>query len=105
MTAIFPNHISGNTFLGIQFEILVNSVALDLTNASIKMVLTTPYSKTANEFSTEGNNIAITDAVNGKFEFSEQIVTLTPNTYTYGITLTLGNGNVFTYITGSWTIL
>jgi hypothetical protein len=103
----FPNHIKGDTFNGVEFTLEVNSVAVDLTNASILMYLKkqkAPCDVVAS-FSTDTTKITITDAVNGVFQFNNQIIDVPAATYDYDIQITLNNGNVKTYIKGTWTIL
>ena len=101
----FPDHIKGDTFSGVQFEVLVNAIALDLTDADITMQIRENYS-TANkiEFSTDNGKLEITDAVAGKFTFKEQIIDVAPKKYVYNIQILLPNGKKHTYIKGVWVI-
>jgi hypothetical protein len=95
----FPDHKSGDTFAGVQFELLVNGTAKDLTGASIVM----PINDTT--YSTTGGHIVISDPTEGKFQFAEQIVSLDPGSYPYEITITFADASVKTYIDGYWRII
>jgi hypothetical protein len=104
----FPNHIKGDTFNGLSFTVTVNSVALPLAGASIKMELKlnkrpeTPVVKT---FSTVDNSIVITEPSNGKFQIAKQVIDIPANIYVYDLEITLSGGDVHTYISGKWQIL
>lgn len=101
----FPDHTNGDTFKGVEFEILVNSSPLDLTGSNITMQIRESYSSPSKiEFTTINSELEITDATNGKFKFKEQIVKVVPRKYVYDIQIVLSNGNKFTYIKGYWII-
>ena len=103
----FPDHIKGDTFNGVEFTLEVNSLPVDLTNASIKMYLKT-QSKACDvvaKFTTDNGKLTITDAVNGVFQFDNQIININAGTYDYDIEITLNNGTIKTYIKGTWKIL
>jgi len=101
----FPDHINGDTFSGVQFEVLVNNTALDLTDADITMHLREDYgSKSKIEYSTANAALEINDAVAGKFIFKEQIIDIVPKKYVYDIQILLPNGKKHTYIKGVWVI-
>jgi hypothetical protein len=101
----FPDHIKGDTFNGVQFEVLVNTIALNLTGASIKMQMRyTPTSVSVKEFNTT-SGITITDATAGKFKINKQIIDIAFKKYFYDIEITLQTGEVYTYIKGTWNIL
>jgi hypothetical protein len=101
----FPDHIKGDTFSGVQFEVLVNAVPLDLTDAVITMHLKESYqAKAKEEFSTVNTKLEITDALAGKFAFKEQIVDICAKNYVYDIEILLPNAKKYTYIKGTWKI-
>lgn len=101
----FPDHVNGDTFSGVEFEVLVNASALNLTGAAIKMQLKeSASSKMIAEYSIANSKLEITDAVNGKFSFKKQIVEVCPKTYVYDIEIVLANGDKHTYIKGTWKI-
>jgi hypothetical protein len=106
----FPDHENGNTFDGLNFEVLIGGVAKSLVGASIVMTCDSMV------FSTTGGHLVINDGAAGKFQFAKQIVTfpqvrsaypayiVQSNTYNYEITITYSDGDVKTYIEGTWTI-
>lgn len=102
----FNNHISGDTFNGVQFEVLVNNVALNLTGANIIMKLRQNNNiNVYYELTTTNGNITINEPTNGKFNINQQIINFTPAKYNYSIEVHLSNGNIYTYIQGIWTII
>jgi hypothetical protein len=115
MTYNFPDHENGNTFNGVQFELLVNSVAKSIVGGSIAMTCITPVG--AKVFSSDTGEIEIgSGASGGIFSFIKQVVTFTPvksayppytlesYTYPYEITITFADGDIKTYIEGTWKI-
>lgn len=101
----FPDHIKGDTFEGLNFTINVNGNPLDLTGAEIAMQLRNSNSQNSiADFNTTNFKIIITDAVAGKFRLIKQIINILARTYNYDIEITMQNGDVFTYIKGTWTI-
>jgi|WetSurMetagenome_2_1015567.scaffolds.fasta_scaffold283618_2 hypothetical protein len=102
----FPDTVKNDTFEGVVFTVTVNTVALNLTNASIKMQLRNPDNYyLALELSTDNLKIEITNAMAGIFSIVKQIVIIPAMTYIYDIQITLGDGSVKTYIAGTWKIL
>lgn len=103
----FPDHIKGDSFSGQRFTILVNGVPLNLTNATIKMDLRgqANLATYALRFMTSDNTIQIVDAANGVFEVRPRIIDIAPKTYFYDIEITLQDGTVKTYISGTWNIV
>jgi hypothetical protein len=104
MSYNFPDHIKGDTFDGVIFEILENNLPVDLTSAVINMDLRTSQAAetAAVRFSTSTNELEITDAVNGIFKFKEQIVNIAAATYYYDIEIIFASGRVKTWISGKW---
>lgn len=101
----FKDHVTGDTFAGVQFEVLINNAPLDLTDADIYMhVKETSVSKEKTVFSTANGKLEINDATAGKFKFKKQIVDLFPKKYVYDIEIHLSDGNIHTYIEGTWLI-
>jgi len=105
----FPTHIQGSTFKGVSFQILVNDVPLDLTGATIEMVVDTYYSPVSNvlTLSTELENekIVITDAENGRFSVIPQIIDVAAALYKYDIKITTADSTVRKPISGKWHIV
>ncbi len=101
----FPDHTNGDTFSGVQFEVLVNAAPLPLTGAVITMQMRESYSSPNKvEFSTAGGELVINDAPAGKFQFIQQIVKVVPRKYVYDIQIVFTSGEKHTYIKGSWNI-
>ena len=94
----FPTHEKGDTFNGVQFELMINGVEKDLTDVIINMTVNKKV------FSTVTGELLITDALLGKFQFKKQIVTMPPKNYNYEIVFIFPNGDVKTYIEGTWKI-
>jgi hypothetical protein len=102
----FPDHVKGDTFNGITFTVTLNSIALPLTGATIKMqlrkLITDPV---ALELSTINNKIQITNAPGGVFAIMPQIIDIATQNYIYDIEITLQDGTIKTYISGKWKII
>lgn len=101
----FPEHTNNDTFNGVQFEVLINAVAADLTDADIKMQLRDSACKLIDEYSVENLKLELTDPTNGIFTFKKQIISLAPQKYSYDIEITFANGDVKTWIKGEWKII
>lgn len=101
----FPDHTKGDTFKGQTFGYERNGAPIDLTGATINLMLKkTKTGPSAFTFST-GNNITITDAVNGRWSLDSTVIDIEAGTYYYDVELTENNGNVSTYLSGKWVIL
>jgi len=99
--------LRGDTFSEYPFQILVNSVPLDLTDAEIKIDLKKSECGIAilTLISTLNAGITITDAVNGSFVINEQIFTIPTFNYVYDIQITLADGRVKTWVGGLFQII
>ena len=95
----FPDHKSGDTFGGVQFELLVNGSARSLVGATIEMQVA------GETLSSATGEIVISDAAGGKFNVKSQIIDFTPAVYPYEIIITFSDGSVKTYIDGNWRII
>jgi hypothetical protein len=99
-------HLKGDTFDKVDFSIKINNVILDLTGAIIKMQL----KKTADSLaslsftSVASAGITITNPTGGLFKINEQIIDIEVFNYSYDIQLTLANGVVKTYVSGTFNI-
>lgn len=96
--------LRGDTWNGVQFEILVNQSALDLTGYDFKMELRV-QSKVGGlrKTLTLGNGITVLDPVTGIIQIDAFLVDLQPGVYYYDLQLI--NGNIFkTYIGGKFTV-
>lgn len=100
-----PEHISGNTFNGIPFEVGVNGAPLNLAGALIELYARkSPSHAIGLYLSTTNSKIEITNGALGQFRIKRQIITAIPAIYQYQIIITLANGEVKTYIAGKWEI-
>jgi len=100
----FPDHVSGDTFNGIEFQVNVNGEPKDLTGFTIKMeVKKSQVSGAALTLSTE-EDINVTDGPAGRFNIIPQVITLKPGTYFYDIEFSK-DGYVKTWISGQWSII
>ena len=104
----FPSAVRGDTFNGLKFTVLVNDIAVDLTNATIIMDLRlTPTGVVVKSFTTVGSGgITInSDPTTGKFVFDAQIIDLPAAKYVYDIEIDFQSGLIKTYIGGTWEII
>ena len=100
---IFPDHIKGDTFQGVGFQVKVNNV--DLPIAAVKMELKRAYNASPSLTLSNGSGMTISDITTGLFTVDNQIIDLPAGDYLYDIEITTGSGEVHTYITGTWKIL
>ena len=102
-----PQHRSGDTWKGISsLTIKINGEAPSVSLASVKI----QFRKNAGtsvvlELSTEDGTIVILDAINWTIQIPKIIVTLYPDTYIYDIQTVDSNGDIFTYVVGTWEII
>lgn len=99
-------HKKGDTFYEVNFEIKKNNVAVDLTDAIIKMQVRKEYGGVVQLSFTSDNDagITITDAINGKFKINQQIIDIPAYNYIYDIQFTI-DGIVKTYVSGNFLII
>ena len=101
-----PSTVKGDTFEGIEFSVIRNGSALDLTGASIKMDLRLiPTGILGKRFAIGSGLTLATPPSTGIFQLDKQTVDIPANTYDYDIEITLANAEVYTWISGTWTIL
>ena len=99
-------HYKGDTFNQVPFEILIDAVPLDLTDALIKMQLRKNYEKdVALELSIANNKLQFINASLGTFKIIEQIIDIESFNYIYDLQITLPSGDVETYIKGKFNII
>jgi len=100
-------HIKGDTFEAVNFQINENGDALDLTDCVIKMqlrkecggVIALSLTSVANA------GITITDAVAGEFKINNQIININSANYLYDIEITFPNDEVKTWISGQFSVI
>jgi hypothetical protein len=99
-------HIKGDTFEEVQFDIVKNSVALNLTGAIIKMQLRTECGGLValNLTSVANAGITITNAVGGLFKINKQIINIASGMYEYDLQITFSDGTVKTWLSGDFLI-
>ena len=95
----FPNHQSGDTFLGVNFALLNGTDPMNLAGAKIEFAFVK-----ARKLSTLTGEVEITNAAGGLFRVKSQIIAWQPRTYQYEMKITFANGTVRTYLSGSWLI-
>lgn len=101
------DHLKGDWFDGVQFTLInaTTSTPIDLTDATIRMMLKTDKLYKSVKLFETGDGITITDAVNGIFQVDPQTVDYAANSYIFDIEITFLTGVVKTYITGTWDII
>lgn len=105
----FPEHISGDTWDGINTITLASDGSpINLENCEVFIHLKSvknPASPLMYEFSTLKNSILITFAQAGIINIPHQIVGLPVGTYQYDLKILFPNGSIKTYLKGEWEIL
>ncbi len=96
-------HKKGDTWNGGTFTLEVNAAPADLTDAAITSTFRDPNGDPRATFSVD-DGITITDAAAGEFKFDKQVINWPAATYIYDIQITFANGDVKTYIAGTWPI-
>jgi hypothetical protein len=100
-------HTKGDTFSEVAFEIKKNTVAINLTGATIRMQLRKNYSDvtpTLSLTSAGSAGITITTAASGLFKINAQIIDIELYNYVYDIQFTLSTGEVRTYVKGGFNV-
>jgi hypothetical protein len=102
-----PNHISGDTWKGINnLTIARDGSALDLTGATVKMIVKFQIdAPPVLILGTDDNSIVITDPTNGVIAIPDRIVDVPPASYQWSFKVSLSGGEVRTFIMGSWNII
>jgi len=99
----FPDHRKGDTFSGTTFQVNVDGTPLNITGATIKMMMK-HKKKNVKKLLTSYSGITISNPSSGEFKIDRQIIDTDPGEYVYDIEIELADGTVKTYIKGSWTI-
>ena len=99
-------HIKGDTFEAVNFQMLVNTIPLNLTGATLRMQLRKEYGGVVflSLTSVASAGITITTAASGLFRINKQIINIDAANYIYDIELIKADGTVKTYISGSFSI-
>lgn len=103
----FPNHTKGDTFKGLSsLTITINSQAPTTTLASAKLQLRkTPLGKVFLELSSEDDTIIIEDSAAWEISIPKILIDIPPYAYFYDLQTIDENGDVSTYLKGTWTIV
>jgi hypothetical protein len=99
-------HIKGDSFEAVNFQMLVNTVALNLTGSTLRMQLRKEYGGIIYLSLTSVANagITITNSANGLFKINKQVINIEAANYIYDIELVKSDGTVKTYISGNFLI-
>jgi hypothetical protein len=97
-------HIKGDSFEAVNFQMLVNSVELNLTGCTLRMQLRKEYGGVIflSLTSVASAGITITNATTGLFRINKQIINIDANNYIYDIELIKADGTIKTYISGNF---
>jgi hypothetical protein len=93
----FKDHIVGDTFNGIQFNIKINNVAADVSSGQIVF-------KNDGVLKSPSFSISLT-VVSGGLKMEPQSIAWTPGIYSYKVLVTLSNGYIKTYVKGKFRII
>lgn len=101
----FPKHRRGDTWDGINsIGISVNSVSVNLSNATITMELRSDYDAPVTfSLSTTTSTIFILPSLSA-FTIPPVLIDISPATYLYDIQIIYPSGIVKTYMEGKWEI-
>jgi hypothetical protein len=99
-------HIKGDTFDEMPFAIVKNSVALNLTGATIRMQLRSECGGliALSLTSVASAGITITNAVGGLFKINKQIINIASGNYAYDLEILFSDGTVKTWLSGEFLI-
>jgi len=103
----FPTHISGDTFDGIRFTLVVNGSAVNLAGVTIT---TRVYPYNSTKFSSgitwtvANNGLTVVDEASGIFQINPVDITLGPGTYKHYTQFVFPSNVKKTYIEGTWEI-
>ena len=103
----FPNHTRNDTFAAQAFVYKRNGVVIDLTGATIAMMLRLVKTQTTPDLSlsTATSGITITTAAAGEWEVDAQVISIAAGVYFQDVQLTEASGVISTFTSGTWTIL
>lgn len=106
MSLNFQN-IKGDTFEQVSFEVKINDVAVDLTDAVIRMQLRKEYGGVVglSLTSVDDAGITITNPELGSFKINQQVINIAPYNYLYDIEIHFADGTIKTWISGNFQIL
>jgi len=99
-------HKKGDTFEAVNFEIKVDDVAIDLTDARIRMQLKKECAGKSYLSLTSllNSGLTITDALLGKFKINKQVIDIESGKYIYDIEIKFADNSVKTWVNGEFII-
>jgi hypothetical protein len=100
-----PDAIFGRTYLALEFTILKNSVAVDLTGATIILHIENKKAPRSYDWTTDNGELEITDDVNGVFQITQKTISIPVGNYGYGIVFYLADNTIFEYVYGNLNVL
>jgi hypothetical protein len=101
-------HITGDTWNGIPSIIIHrDNIPLDLTNARVefhvKFQIDAP---TVFKITSDNGSIIILDPpTDGTIQIPPQIVDIPPANYIWSLKVTLGSGEIDTFVSGNWNVI
>lgn len=100
------SHIQGDTFEIVNFAVVKNSTALNLTGAVIKMQLKKECGGVPilSFTSVASAGLTITNAAGGLFKINKQIINIPEFNYLYDIEITFSDGTVKTWVEGNFVV-
>ena len=100
-------HKQGDTFEAVNFQMLKNTVAIDLTGAIIKIQLRKECGSIPilSLTSVANAGITITTPLLGLFKINKQIINISEYNYFYDIEITFSDGTVKTWVEGNFNII
>ena len=98
--------IRNDTFEVVTFAMIRDAVVVDLTGATIRMMLREVKTQVSPDLSltSPAGGITITDAVNGLFEIDKQIISIDAKVYFHDLEVEESSGQVTTVIAGEFTV-
>lgn len=95
-----PDCKSGDTFNGVQFDVIVNGAPANLAGSTISLIF-----ENVPDTLTTSNGSIIISGITGRFLIPAQIINLPAGKRKYRIKITFADGRIKTYIRGTWNIL
>jgi hypothetical protein len=108
MTYDIPQHISGDTWQGINdITITRNNSALNLTNAYAELIVKFQIDAPTilNLNTDEGTLVFLHPLSSGQIQAPPQIIDIPPANYKWALKVRLANGEVDTFVNGNWPIV
>lgn len=102
--------LKNDTWNGFSTTIIKNASALDLTGATIRMMLKKNYGDSCytlefSTLSTIANVITITEPISGMFRVEAEIISIPARDYVYDCQVTLADSTVITILKGTFTVV